>query len=239
MARFGVRARTNMRHVNLSRGGPSKNSSHQGPDSQFLWEAGVRQGMRVLVVAVDGEETPAPGQACIAEHPGQPLLCDPVCLGDVRNLVTSGTALVGMSLALWAVFFIASMLAPVCYFQAPVPFLPPWFYQLLLCLGWIVHRKTYKKTQIRAWRPNRHDEGTDQPSEHRIVGDNLTCCVQLSFSSAIWGALLLMATSSCTPAHLAEGFRGGFGPDGPDVGSSHCSYCLFQGHRSAASPWWT
>ena len=28
MARFGVRARTNMRHVVLSRGGPSKNSSH-------------------------------------------------------------------------------------------------------------------------------------------------------------------------------------------------------------------
>ena len=36
MARFGVRARTNMRHVVLSRGPPSKNSSHLEPEEQYL-----------------------------------------------------------------------------------------------------------------------------------------------------------------------------------------------------------
>ena len=49
MARFGVRARTNMRHVVLSRGPPSKNSSHPSPLSSLqLWGTSSTKFMRRL-----------------------------------------------------------------------------------------------------------------------------------------------------------------------------------------------
>ena len=151
----------------------------EGPDSQRLWEAGVRQGMRVLVVAVAAADVGASDADQVQSISGSRRYSPqtfPRCF------------LAGLSLALWTVFFIVtggrSEGAPSFYW---FELIGTWlFYELLLCLGCAVHHKTYRAAQTRAWGPEA------QP----LWPPRLHTSVQVAFSAAVWGSLVIMATSS-------------------------------------------
>jgi hypothetical protein len=213
----------------------------EGPDSQYLWEAGVRQGMRVLVVAVaptsESSFTVLEGAASAGEAAEVPVEWAPRLVAGLtkqfpsvesaailralalhdghfgqarrhlrRHLQDPAThkygratnatkdhstrwdhALLGMSLALWAVFFIVCMLAPACWrsWIAVVS-----LYQCLLVIGCCEHAWTYIRLQNRAWAA-----GGDETSLRALPKgmQNRLACVQLSISTAIWGLLISLA----------------------------------------------
>jgi surface protein len=139
----------------------------EGADSQFLWEAGVRQGMRVLVVAVPVASLDADGVATAAD------VCCCCCVEWGWQL-----GMAGMSVALWgtAAFVPRYHIWPC----GAVVWISVGFYQLLLCLGCYMHRMTYSTHEMRAWAVG---GGRNDPRH---------CARMVAFSLAAWVPLLYL-----------------------------------------------
>jgi surface protein len=166
----------------------------EGAESQFLWEVGVRQGMRVLVVAV-----PAAPPDARARAYGTAIATLDVPWNWRLDLA-------GMSLVLWtvAVFLPWNVVPGLVTHSGRSLFGLAWcgatvwifvgFYQVLLCLGCYVHRKTYNTRlthEMRAWAVG---GGRNDP-RHPVFGEFSQvsgCARMLAFALAAWGPLLYL-----------------------------------------------